>query len=442
MRLLNIFGILFLTSSLLYAQYLPNPSFEGAGIDNEPPVNWPACNGSPDNPPLPEEILVELPASDGERYLSMRARGYIENECCRNYRGVRDMVSAQLLQPLRRDVYYSLSIDLATDYEVVLFDIVTEMHPIQIRLWAGNDYCDTVELLASSGPIENTEWEQFNICFSPKLGDYNYFFLEADYIDHDTTNGMILADNLVIHEFDQYDTNHVVLPDAILGTKITLEASPADEYSWNPDENLSCSDCRNPTLTVTEDMTYIVQLMVQGGCKTYESYSIHLPTCDEIQSWYITPLIDTVIEYRQEVKLTAPYGETFIWSPTDFLDCQNCQTNYARPEVPITYICQSTDQIGCVITYSFEIGINLHVPNVITPNFDGYNDNFIVPGLPENSRLKIIDRTGVLIFETDNYQNNWPETALPTLPNQTDTYWFLLECQGLEPIQDFILVKF
>lgn len=46
-------------------------------------------------------------------------------------------------------------------------------------------------------------------------------------------------------------------------------------------------------------------------------------------------------------------------------------------------------------------------PNTLTRNEDGKNDVFVVPGLPENSRLQIRDRWGVLIFSSDNYQNNW-----------------------------------
>ncbi|NVO01432.1 MAG: gliding motility-associated C-terminal domain-containing protein [Bacteroidetes bacterium] len=52
---------------------------------------------------------------------------------------------------------------------------------------------------------------------------------------------------------------------------------------------------------------------------------------------------------------------------------------------------------------------DLIVPNVITPNNDAYNDNFVVKNLEfyPNSQLSIFNRWGKIIYETDNYQNNW-----------------------------------
>jgi len=68
--------------------------------------------------------------------------------------------------------------------------------------------------------------------------------------------------------------------------------------------------------------------------------------------------------------------------------------------------CIATDQIS--ITSSGDCNI----PNVITPNGDGINDLFIVPCLDsyENNHIRIYDRWGQTVFETDNYQNNWNGT--------------------------------
>jgi len=51
----------------------------------------------------------------------------------------------------------------------------------------------------------------------------------------------------------------------------------------------------------------------------------------------------------------------------------------------------------------------LKIPNVITPNSDGKNDQFFIENLGQhpNSQLMIFDRWGRLVYETDNYQNNW-----------------------------------
>lgn len=49
------------------------------------------------------------------------------------------------------------------------------------------------------------------------------------------------------------------------------------------------------------------------------------------------------------------------------------------------------------------------VPNIITPNNDGYNDKFHVEGLENfsNSVLYIYNRWGNKVYSSDNYSNNW-----------------------------------
>jgi len=52
---------------------------------------------------------------------------------------------------------------------------------------------------------------------------------------------------------------------------------------------------------------------------------------------------------------------------------------------------------------------NLLIPNVMTPNSDGYNDNFFVTNLefyPE-SKLQVYNRWGKKVYEDSKYQNNW-----------------------------------
>lgn len=54
----------------------------------------------------------------------------------------------------------------------------------------------------------------------------------------------------------------------------------------------------------------------------------------------------------------------------------------------------------------------MHVPTVVTPNGDGFNDVFYIEGLPRYSRLIIRDKQGNQVFKTDNYRNDWDGTGL------------------------------
>ncbi len=68
--------------------------------------------------------------------------------------------------------------------------------------------------------------------------------------------------------------------------------------------------------------------------------------------------------------------------------------------------------------------IALKIPNLFTPNGDGVNDYFEIPGLsqfPEH-RLTIFNRWGNEIYKSRNYQNNWNGSSLGE-----GTYFYVLE---------------
>lgn len=75
-----------------------------------------------------------------------------------------------------------------------------------------------------------------------------------------------------------------------------------------------------------------------------------------------------------------------------------------------------------IIFESCEIGF---VPNVISPNEDGKNDRFYVEGLDffDGSTLQVYNRWGGLVYESENYNNNWS----PTADDLADgTYYYIL----------------
>ncbi|MFZ4401142.1 MAG: gliding motility-associated C-terminal domain-containing protein [Bacteroidales bacterium] len=64
------------------------------------------------------------------------------------------------------------------------------------------------------------------------------------------------------------------------------------------------------------------------------------------------------------------------------------------------------------------------IPNFFTPNYDGYNDYFVIKNIEKASsnQLVIKDRNGKTIFEKINYQNDWDGK------NTTDgVYFFFLK---------------
>ena len=53
--------------------------------------------------------------------------------------------------------------------------------------------------------------------------------------------------------------------------------------------------------------------------------------------------------------------------------------------------------------------IKLEIPNVFTPNGDGYNDRFVIGGLENciQRQLVVRNRAGQLVYRNNNYENTW-----------------------------------
>ncbi|MNL13683.1 hypothetical protein D3C87_1345960 [compost metagenome] len=64
------------------------------------------------------------------------------------------------------------------------------------------------------------------------------------------------------------------------------------------------------------------------------------------------------------------------------------------------------------------------IPNVFTPNNDGLNDTFEIPGLQmyETNELTIVNRWGGTVYDKKGYKNDWDGSNL-----NEGTYYYLLK---------------
>lgn len=106
---------------------------------------------------------------------------------------------------------------------------------------------------------------------------------------------------------------------------------------------------------------------------------------------------------------TGNNNVNYLWS----IDGQSFSTedaNYtftAEGEYPVTLLI--TDAAGCIdsVTQIISIYGVLVIPNVMTINGDNVNETFKIEGLKPNTNLLIVNRWGNLVFQTDDYQNDW-----------------------------------
>jgi gliding motility-associated-like protein len=65
----------------------------------------------------------------------------------------------------------------------------------------------------------------------------------------------------------------------------------------------------------------------------------------------------------------------------------------------------------------------IEIPNVITPNGDGFNDVLVIKNLDKytDNNLLIADRAGKVLFDKNSYQNDWDAQNIPD-----GTYYYIL----------------
>ena len=76
-------------------------------------------------------------------------------------------------------------------------------------------------------------------------------------------------------------------------------------------------------------------------------------------------------------------------------------------------------------------------PNVFTPNNDGVNDFFEFPNLNtfNKNKLLVYNRWGNLIYEDENYQNDWTANKIPD-----GTYYYMLSIPGKDILKGFVTI--
>ena len=191
----------------------------------------------------------------------------------------------------------------------------------------------------------------------------------------------------------------------------------ADNIFWSPDETLSDGLEESPLAFPLETTQYTL--------------TANLSTCEED-----TALANVIVNQGPEISMPASYDKfpgvdvqielevlsgngdyTFEWLRFDGLSCNNCPNPVLSADTSGFYTVIVYDEVNGCFT-SQQVFINLlrrcnsdliSVPNIFTPNDDGYNDKTEIfsEAITEIYVFRVYSRWGALIFETNDILEGW-----------------------------------
>lgn len=137
------------------------------------------------------------------------------------------------------------------------------------------------------------------------------------------------------------------------------------------------------------------------------------------------------------VNVTSNEIGLFINNTSNFTDQNNIDTSQVFAQLEVLQ--NPNEGLNCV-----------KIPQVFTPNNDGVNDYFNIECLEDfqSNKLLIYNRYGTLLFETENYTNDWagkPNKGFihdKNKPLPVGTYYYILTLENEKPIIGWVYLNY
>ncbi|MBP9221112.1 MAG: T9SS type A sorting domain-containing protein [Chitinophagales bacterium] len=138
-----------------------------------------------------------------------------------------------------------------------------------------------------------------------------------------------------------------------VGTSTDLFASGGTSYSWSPSLYLDDATSSTPTCTPLSDITYYVSVTNISGCVDVDTVVVSV-----YPAFTVTAGPDTTMCYGGQFKLYVTEGESYLWTPSTYLDNPTIDAPTCNPSVSIEYIVYVTDINGCVGSDTVSVIVN------------------------------------------------------------------------------------
>lgn len=213
----------------------------------------------------------------------------------------------------------------------------------------------------------------------------------------------------------------------------TLSTIGGNSYQWFKD-GVEIPDATNQMYQTDESGTFSVQVDL-GDCSASGSIDLESELFEsEINVDEVNHLIDGET-LSVEITNTAISPEFQWFFNTQIIADANDNTYDVTEFGDYTVVISETS--GCegsrIYEFTVEEGIDPFpdvekIPNVISPNGDFTNDTWVLPleyTTGTNTEVVILNEQGKVVFQTIDYQNNWPENDL-NLTSINQVFYYII----------------
>lgn len=198
------------------------------------------------------------------------------------------------------------------------------------------------------------------------------------------------------------------------GSNVTLTGSltgSAYTYQWyNGTEAITGANSSSYTTTVAGNFKLVAD---NGTCLAESNVIVLSPITFNVSFTPSAPITLSPGQSETIVVTTSATNPVFQWLKDGNVLSETSNTLTVNETGMYTLIVNQTS--GCIVSEEIEIlvqGPQINdVPNLISPNNDGFNEKWILPSSitsQEGINVKIFNASGKMVLNTDNYENNWP----------------------------------
>ena len=233
------------------------------------------------------------------------------------------------------------------------------------------------------------------------------------------------------------------------GTSVAINGASITNgsFAWLHNGNGLLSDTATLTPSYYTDLTdtnsiITIELVASSGAACTNSITDTASFIIQVLPYGINPAVNAfagsndTISIGNGVQLSGNGTAivSWIWSPSAGLSDSTVSNPFANPSQTTDYVLSVTDINGCMdsdtLTVFVETDYAVFIPNLFSPNGDGYNDTWEIPEIANypNTAVQIINREGQVVYSNENYDNTWDGTHKEKdLPEATYYYLIVFE---------------